>query len=90
MEGSVADAPKVVEDAKPETDETSVPTVKALQDRCTALCGTGYWQAMVLKALKREEPIRERDLLEEQRVTIARYLDFVEQRSARGNEQPAA
>src|SRR5258708_3839338 len=47
---------------QPEADETSVPTVKALQDRCAALCGTGYWQAMVLKALKREEPIRERDL----------------------------
>jgi len=90
VEGSVAEAPKVGDIPKPETDVSSVPTVKALQERCTALCGTGYWQAMVLKALKREEPIRERDLLEEQRVTIARYLDFVEQRSARGNEQPAA
>ena len=104
VEGSVAENPKPGIPGSSDGD-AGVPTVKALQERCAALCGTGYWQAMVLKALKREEPIRERDLLTEHRAKIAAYLDFVEQQKARGtpfvrpstdgqtqrtNEQPAA
>ena len=82
---------KVVEHAKPETDEPGVPTVKELQERCAKIFGVGYFQSMVLKALKREEPIRERDLLVEHRVTIAKYLDFVEQQKAKpAGEQSAA
>ena len=81
----------VVENAKPETDEPGVPTVRELQERCAKLFGVGFFQTMVLKALKREEPIRERDLLREQRVQIAKYLDFVEQqKAARAGEAPAA
>ena len=81
---------KVVENAKPETDEPGVPTVKELQERCAKLFGVGFFQTMVLKALQREEPIRERDLLVEHRARIAKYLDFVEQQQAKAGEQPAA
>jgi hypothetical protein len=90
------EAPKVSQNPKPETsapapDDSGVPTVKELQERCAALFGVGYWQAMVLKALNREEPIRERDLLVEQRVEIAKFLDRQEKAKAlRAGKQPAA
>src|SRR5260221_4666180 len=74
-----ASEPKVVNNPKPETDEPEPPTIKELQDRCAKLFGVGFFQSMAMKALQREEPIRERDLLTEQRARIAKYLDFVEQ-----------
>jgi hypothetical protein len=91
-----ANEPKVSQNPKPETsapapDDSGVPTVKELQERCARLFGVGYFQSMVLKALQREEPIRERDLLVEQRVEIAKFLDRQEKAKAlRAGKQPAA
>ena len=89
VEGTVGDIPKP-EPPVVQTDDSGVPTVKELQDRCAALFGMGFFQTMVLKALQREEPINARDLLVEHRARIAKYLDFVESQKAKGNEQPAA
>jgi phage recombination protein Bet len=90
QESTVVDG-EVVENAKPETDDPEPPTVRELQERCARLFGVGYFQSMVLKALQREEPIRERDLLVEQRVEIAKFLDRQEKAKAlRAGKQPAA
>lgn len=76
---------------QPETDETSVPTVKELQERCAKLFGVGFFQAMTMKALERKDEINPRDLLVSHRARIAKYLDFVEQQRAKpAGEQPAA
>lgn len=69
--------PKVV-DSVPET-----PTIKELQKRCNTICGIGFWQTMILKALKVENMdivLKDSDLTPDDRLKIKEYLDFAEQR----------
>ncbi len=66
--------------AQPET-----PAVKELQKRCNALFGVGFWQAMILKALKVENMdivLKDSDLTADDRLAIQKYMDFAEARKA--------
>src|SRR6266704_2388453 len=68
------------QDAQPET-----PTVKELQKRCNALFGVGFWQTMILKALKVENMdivLKDNDLTADDRLAIQKYMDFAEAKKA--------
>ena len=68
---------------QPQANGHEMPTIKELQARCNKLFGVGHWQAMILKALKIEDPeitLKEDDLIPDDRESIAKYLDFAEQR----------
>ncbi len=68
------------QDAQPET-----PSVKELQKRCNALFGVGFWQAMILKALKVENMdivLKDSDLTADDRLAIQKYMDFAEAKKA--------
>ena len=87
------DAPKVLDDHKPETDEPEYPTVKELQKRCSTVFGVGHWQAMLHKVFKIEDPelsLRDNDLTPEDRQKIKAYIDYAESHKAKAGEQPAA
>jgi phage recombination protein Bet len=59
-----------------------VPTVKELQARCNALCGVGFWQAMVQKVLHTTEIVKDSEITIDGREKIKKYLDFTEQQKA--------
>lgn len=71
-----------VANAKPEEE---APYVKDLQKRCNALFGVGFWQAMVLKALKVENMdivLKDTDLTPQDRLALKKYMDFAEAKKA--------
>jgi len=65
--------------------QSETPSVKDLQKRCNSLFGVGYWQAMILKALKVENMdivLKADDLTADDRLKIAAYMDFAEAKKA--------
>ncbi len=74
-------APAPVVEAAQANGHHDLPTLRELQARCKVLFGAGRWQAVILKALKVEDPdltIQEDDLTPDDREKIAAYMDFVE------------
>ena len=63
-----------------EEAQSSIPSVKQLQARCTKLCGTGYWQAMLKVALKLGDGVTllDKDITIAHRISIHKYLEFVD------------
>lgn len=58
--------------------QSSIPSVKQLQARCTKLCGAGYWQAMLKVALKLDKELLDKDITIAQRISIHKYLEYVD------------
>ena len=60
--------------------ESSLPTVKELQKRCAKIFGVGYWQVVVGKALKLtdNQVVLDKDITIAQRITLHKYLEYVE------------
>lgn len=83
MKGRV---PAPVAEASQANGHHDLPTIKALQTRCTRVIGSGMWQTMLHKALKIEDDelvLQEDDLTPDDREKIAAYLDYVEQARAK-------